>query len=617
MAAVPSFSVLTSPGVRLDIHSPLLYIDRQKHIHTPYTLASRPIHDTLPSSTLTSPPLRSPNLSPSLPPRHPCPVADPLSPPYPSSKSYRTHLTFKMMTHYYDHNNTQSMDATQPLIEGDHPGQFAFNKVLPWGRLFYLKANLRLDLTNPEYFIGRARTCDIVMESPECSKRHCRIYTVRDQTGENVLCMVEDLSTNGTYVNGKRLEKGKPVVLSHGDEVEIKVGNFFVYHDFTQESQENVHIDDEQHVVENEYHISKTLGSGTYAEVKLAIHKKTGQRYAVKIIDKKKAGIKTQTKGDADVGLVQEIKIMKDINHPNIVKIHDVIQTQKYLYIFLYLVNGGELFEYLAEHGQIPEDQCKFWFFQVLKAVKYLHDRNITHRDIKPENILLENRAPFSKVLLSDFGLAKVTHNQTMMKTMCGTYNYLAPEVVNQEQAVKGYSKAVDCWSLGVMLYFLLSGTLPFDGRDDEELRREILGGEVYFNEDWAHISPAAMNLIQGFLTRDPQKRITVDQAFKHPWISNDITALNALYERVVQFQPLRNHQPHVTNNSTHSPMHDIQRLNGPQKRNMNGMSPLSPGLDDLQRTDPMEQDEPSPGQQRWKRARSMLRFGFRAVLCI
>ena len=198
--------------------------------------------------------------------------------------------------------------------------------------------------------------------------------------------------------------------------------------------------------------------------MKLAINLLTGERVAAKVIPKMKLNSKNEW---VKVQIIKhEIQILRTIRHPNIVDIKDVIELENSVVLFLSKINGGDLYELIHKRTFIDEYEAKFFFYQILLGTEYLHQSNITHRDLKPENLLLEYPKPWSRVIITDFGMAKRINTQLeRMKTKCGTLSYLAPEVLTGA-STKGYSKKVDCWSLGVLLYAMVSGFLPF-GTDD------------------------------------------------------------------------------------------------------------------------------------------------------
>ncbi|KNC96528.1 CAMK protein kinase [Spizellomyces punctatus DAOM BR117] len=431
------------------------------------------------------------------------------------------------------------LDYTQPLTDHDVEEPRTPSKRLnmdkPWGRLVCLNGRTKvIDLVKDSYIIGRSKDADIVVDDcPSCSKKHCRIRLVEDMP-----CL-QDTSFNGTLVNGRRIVKQK-ASLTNRAEIEIKWDQYFVFYNLLDDPSFE---DTNRQIINNRYYIfeTQTLGAGSFATVYLAIDLDTCERLACKIIDKRKAksskGNREEHKHSSDSVIEQEISILKSVKHPNIVQVKDVVHTEEFVCIFLTRVTGGELFDYILHTDGVQEHEAKFIFYQILLAVKYLHGMNITHRDLKPENLLLESPKPFSRLIITDFGMAKMLGTSLeRMRTKCGTFSYLAPEVLDSN--VKGgYSKRVDCWSLGVLLYTLLGGYLPF-GTDDNptELSKRIREAEFDFGgPEWRHVSNDAKDLICRLLEIDPERRLTVEQALQHPWIASQEDLLCRLYARMLR----------------------------------------------------------------------------------
>ncbi|CAI2167651.1 14242_t:CDS:2 [Funneliformis geosporum] len=273
--------------------------------------------------------------------------------------------------------------------------------------------------------------------------------------------------------------------------------------------------------LEKRYKISKNvLGTGSFGVVKECTDKCTGIKYALKIINKKAIRGKEQM-------LNSELDVLKKVNHPHIVKLHDLIETKKAVYIITDLASGGELFNHLIKKGSYTEKDASNLVKQILEGVAYLHDHEIVHRDLKPENLLFSDKSDHSNLMITDFGLSKILkkHNDILM-TACGTPGYVAPEVLRQT----GHGKPVDMWSIGVIMYTLLCGYTPFGGEDQAALFDSILSGVYYFEEEyWSEISDYAKDLIDKMMTYDADKRITVHDALKHPWfhMANNINLLN------------------------------------------------------------------------------------------
>lgn len=262
-----------------------------------------------------------------------------------------------------------------------------------------------------------------------------------------------------------------------------------------------------------DFEIMELLGEGHFAQVRKAKNKKTQELVAIKFIDKK------QIISDEHqlTSLFSEINIMKNLNHPNIVRLYDVYETDKYLCLIMELVTGGELFDRIIDRGAYSEQDASLLMLSLFRAVHYLHSKGIAHRDIKPENILYESPAASASVKLSDFGLSKVLDTKQMMQTCCGTPGYVAPEVLTYT----GYGFEVDMWSLGVLLYIILCGFPPFYNENDSVLFAQIQAGQYEFiSPYWDDISPEAKDLVSKLLVVDPKKRLTAEQALKHPWFS-------------------------------------------------------------------------------------------------
>ncbi|KAJ3357817.1 ribosomal 40S subunit protein S1B [Entophlyctis luteolus] len=252
------------------------------------------------------------------------------------------------------------------------------------------------------------------------------------------------------------------------------------------------------------YDIADTLGTGAFSEVKLATEKATGNKYAIKIIDKAKC------KGKESM-IDTEINILLTVRHENIVQLYEMFAIEDKIYLVMERVTGGELFDEIVKRGKYSEDDAAKIVHKMLLAVDYLHGIDIAHRDLKPENLLLSEPGPNSKIMISDFGLSKILNDQTAMRTACGTPGYVAPEVLRK----KGYGKEVDLWSIGVITYILLVGYPPFYDQNNAVLFRLIMTGKFEFDRPWwDNISEEGKLLVL-----DPKLRYTAKQALSHPWI--------------------------------------------------------------------------------------------------
>ncbi|XP_068010262.1 calcium/calmodulin-dependent protein kinase type 1 isoform X1 [Melanerpes formicivorus] len=278
------------------------------------------------------------------------------------------------------------------------------------------------------------------------------------------------------------------------------------------------------------YDFREVLGTGAFSEVVLAEEKATRKLVAIKCIAKKALEGK-------ETSIENEIAVLHKIKHPNIVALDDIYESSTHLYLIMQLVSGGELFDRIVEKGFYTERDASALIRQILDAVKYLHDMGIVHRDLKPENLLYYSLEEDSKIMISDFGLSKIEGCGSVMSTACGTPGYVAPEVLAQ----KPYSKAVDCWSIGVIAYILLCGYPPFYDENDAKLFEQILRAEYEFDSPyWDDISDSAKDFIQHLMEKDPSKRFTCEQALQHPWIAGD-TALDKNIHQSVSEQIKKN----------------------------------------------------------------------------
>mmetsp|Transcript_5607 Transcript_5607/g.15401 ORF Transcript_5607/g.15401 Transcript_5607/m.15401 type:complete len:326 (+) Transcript_5607:83-1060(+) len=264
-----------------------------------------------------------------------------------------------------------------------------------------------------------------------------------------------------------------------------------------------------------DYEMGKELGSGHFSRVKLATRKSDGLKCAIKIMKKPAPGKKIQ--------FDTEVEIMRRIDHPTIVKLHEVFETDDKVYLVMELLTGGELFDRIVDVGHFTEKDAAEMTSKLISAVKYMHDQGVVHRDLKPENMLMTDETKEAKVKITDFGLSKITEGHSaIMKTPCGTPGYIAPEVLY----MKGYGKEVDMWSVGVIVYILLCGFPPFYAENDALLFQQIKAGKYEFLRPyWDPVSAEAKDFVAKLLVVDPKRRMTADQALGHPWLANSQAA--------------------------------------------------------------------------------------------
>jgi len=263
--------------------------------------------------------------------------------------------------------------------------------------------------------------------------------------------------------------------------------------------------------VEEIYDLKEKLGSGAFSTVKMGVHKKTSEKRAVKIIDKEKIGKEKKEMLD------REVDILKRIQHPNIISVVEIFESDKYLYLIMELATGGELFDEIVKVGHYSEKDASKFVRQVTEAVAYLHTKGIVHRDLKPENLLLSSKKGDTHLKLADFGLSKVMEAAAVLETQCGTPGYVAPEVLMGN----GYDEKVDIWSIGVIMYILLCGFPPFYADNNAKLFEKIMKGDFQFlTPYWDPISDAAKQLIKKMIVVDPAVRYTANQVLGDPWVS-------------------------------------------------------------------------------------------------
>ncbi|XP_057198464.1 calcium/calmodulin-dependent protein kinase type II subunit gamma isoform X15 [Triplophysa rosa] len=274
----------------------------------------------------------------------------------------------------------------------------------------------------------------------------------------------------------------------------------------------------------DEYQLYEELGKGAFSVVRRCVKKSTGQEYAAKIINTKKLSARDHQKLD------REARICRLLKHPNIVRLHDSISEEGFHYLVFDLVTGGELFEDIVAREYYSEADASHCINQILESVSHIHQHDIVHRDLKPENLLLASKMKGAAVKLADFGLAiEVQGDQQAWFGFAGTPGYLSPEVLRKDP----YGKPVDIWACGVILYILLVGYPPFWDEDQHKLYQQIKAGAYDFpSPEWDTVTPEAKNLINQMLTINPAKRITSDQALKHPWVCQRSTVASMMHRQ-------------------------------------------------------------------------------------
>uniref|UniRef100_A0A1A8GJH4 non-specific serine/threonine protein kinase n=1 Tax=Nothobranchius korthausae TaxID=1143690 RepID=A0A1A8GJH4_9TELE len=270
-----------------------------------------------------------------------------------------------------------------------------------------------------------------------------------------------------------------------------------------------------QEEVELHYEMGEELGSGQFAIVRKCKEKGTGIEYAAKFIKKRR--LSSSRRGVSREEIEREVNILREIEHSNIITLHDIFENKTDVILILELVSGGELFDFLAEKESLTEEEATQFLKQILDGVQYLHVKRIAHFDLKPENImLLDKNVPNPRIKLIDFGIAHQIKAGNEFKNIFGTPEFVAPEIVNYEPL----GLEADMWSIGVITYILLSGASPFLGETKQETLTNISAVNYDFDEEYfSNTSELAKDFIRRLLVKDPKKRMTINESLEHSWI--------------------------------------------------------------------------------------------------
>lgn len=421
---------------------------------------------------------------------------------------------------------------------------------MAWGRLLSICSShpKNATLEKEEVVLGRGEKCDIVIVSPmrHVSTTHCIIRRTGPMSAK-----LKDCSMNGTFVDGKEVGKGKEVNLDPGCKISLTHPDVqenemirFVFSFVPSPSPPRPSATGKPvpvtstRCVEDDYEIGDVLGKGAFAVVKRGVHKATGEKVAVKVIDKKRAQLSALSH-DVEQMVQGEIRILKGLKHPNIVRLLDAYDTDRFVYIVLELVSSGELFDKILIKSKFTEQQAQGLFHQMVLGINYLHSKGVAHRDLKPENILLhkvsQSKTSGYILKITDFGLSQIARSSNAMKTIAGTPQYIAPEILLSSGTGQGYGVAVDMWSLGVILYILLCGQMPFGDSEEDPLDNRIKEGRAdYPPKLWDGVSDSAKSLVRGLLVVDPAVRMTAAQVLAHPWMPPRQEKLQAAAAAVV-----------------------------------------------------------------------------------
>jgi len=265
--------------------------------------------------------------------------------------------------------------------------------------------------------------------------------------------------------------------------------------------------------LEDKYEIIKEIGSGGFSRCLLVKNKNTGLQFACKELPKKNLS-------DYE-GLMREVNLMIQLDHPNIIKLYEVYENEKNIYLIMELCTGGELFDRITlntENGiQFTEKQAASLFKQMMSAINYCHKNGIVHRDLKPENLLYLNEDENSPIKVIDFGMSKRFDSKSLMSEKVGTAYYISPEILQGK-----YDEKCDIWSAGVILYIIICGYPCFNGEDDDEIFAAILKGDIAFpSPEWDDVSDDVKILIKKMLS-SPDKRLTAEQVLNETWVKDN-----------------------------------------------------------------------------------------------
>ncbi|KAI8613903.1 kinase-like domain-containing protein [Chytriomyces sp. MP71] len=413
-----------------------------------------------------------------------------------------------------------SFPETQPATLSDAEGDDESNASSMWAKLVSLDLRQSsFELVEPKdvFVVGRdPKRVDFEVANENVSSVQCRIVRIVEDGLPDDAILVEDLSRFGTFVNGKLLGRNKKTLLTHGTEISFgsRAGKGFMFQIVPKSGASKP-----ESPFEAKYILQSVLGSGSFSTVRLAVNRETGTKVAVKMIEKSRFAFNDKVMQ----ALESEVQIMRSLSHENIVQFLDHFEERGIIYIIMEFVNGGDLFGFVRERGHLDEDKARFFLRQMVVALKFIKSKGITHRDLKPDNFLVTHDT--HRLKLADFGVAKKTANAANLRTLCGTPVYLAPEVINPPPGGAGYDSRVDVYSAGAILFFLLSGCVPFEEVEQKALFERIERGGVDWSAPvWAEVSPAGVDLVRQLMQVKPELRIRLEDIEAHPWMRGERT---------------------------------------------------------------------------------------------
>ena len=257
-------------------------------------------------------------------------------------------------------------------------------------------------------------------------------------------------------------------------------------------------------ILVGEYILKHTIGKGTFSRVKLGINKITGEKAAIKILDKTKIIEKEDLER-----IIREMKMLSELDNEHIIKVFQIYENDNHYLIIMEYCEGGELFNYIVERQRLTENEASFFYYQLIEGVEYIHSKGIAHRDLKPENLLLDQN---KKLKIIDFGLSNYFDGEKKLETPCGSPCYASPEMVGGNK-YDGFM--IDIWATGIILFAMLCGYLPFEDDNNDILFKQILGGKIEYPN---YLSEISKDLMRKIIETNPKKRINIEDIKKHPF---------------------------------------------------------------------------------------------------
>lgn len=429
-----------------------------------------------------------------------------------------------MNTHHPNPNNSQNhnhFQTTHDPYGGDDPHGLLYPPSSPHGSASATAHLLRNSLVStdaPPLRYSNSNLCIAGWLSKRGKRLGSRVDRFFQLNGSILSNSRSETSRPTWFVN----VRGSKVLSGPGKQIIFKVNKTFTSFYAPTDELHNRWMRALQAVCGNVtdfYDFGKLIGRGAYSEVFIARDKQRNELCAVKVLER--------SNGEHAKLIDRELAVLRMLNHANIVQIYDIFDSARETYVVMEYLAGGELLDLITESDHLSERNSKHVIREVLQAIQYLHARGIVHRDVKPENILCVNRAWPLRVKLTDFGLSKMVGlpssdgTERVMRSQCGTAYYLAPEIANNTP----YSKPVDLWACGVVLYVMLAGKFPFYGDTDEKFMRRLRAGVKFPDKEWAAVSSDAKSLVRGLLDPKPESRLTAIQALQHRWLSDDSMA--------------------------------------------------------------------------------------------